>query len=159
MATRLGPGTDVTAIQRASTAATAADPAVDHRHNARLVQKLCATGFAALVLIRTSMACQVPGGGSAEAARLDSGWSCSSQKATACRSSLLIARAAATSLVSCVSRTPSTYSPASARSSSELSGIISHSICSRALDAGSKAANPQAIRDREWRCSISLLPY
>src|SRR5215471_17848243 len=124
MATRLGPGTDVTAIQRASAAATAANPAVDHRHNARLVQKLCATAFAALVLIRTSMTCQVPGGGSAEAARLDSGWSCSSQKATARRSSALIARAAATSPDSRASRTPSTYSPASTLSSSELSGII-----------------------------------
>src|SRR5215831_9209601 len=134
MATRLGPGTGVTAIQRASAAAAAANPAVDQRHNARLVQKLLATGFAVLVLIRASMACQVPGGGSAEAARLDSGWSCSSQKATARRSWLLIAGAAATSLVWCASRTPSTYSPASTRSSSELSRIISHSICSRALD-------------------------
>src|SRR5215470_2169988 len=124
MATRLGLGTGVTATQRARAAAAAANPAVDQRHNARFVQKLCATGFAALVLICTSMACQVPGGGSAEAASLDSGWSCSSQKATARRSSLLIARAAATSLVSRASRTPSTYSPASTRSSSELSGII-----------------------------------
>src|SRR5215475_6141940 len=123
MATRLGPGTDVTAIQRASAAATAANPAVDHSHNARLVQKLFATGFAALVPSAVE-SCQVPGGGSAELARLDSGWSCSSQKATARRSSVLIARAAATSLASCASRTPSTYSPASTRSSSELSGII-----------------------------------
>jgi len=120
MATRLGPGTDVTAIQRASAAATAANPAVDHRHNARLVQKLCATGFAALVLIRTSMACQVPGGGSAEAARLDSGWSCSSQKATARRSSLLIARAAATSSAapSCAGSTPP-WSPPPCRPSDD----------------------------------------
>ena len=73
MATRLGPGTGVTAIQRASAAAAAANPAVDQRHNARLVQKLLATGFAVLVLIRASMACQVPDGGSAEIARLDSG--------------------------------------------------------------------------------------
>src|SRR5215470_3054060 len=124
MATRLGPGTGVTAIQRASAAAAAANPAVDQRHNARLVQKLLATGFAVLVLIRASMACQVSGGGSAEAARLDSGWSCLSQKATARRSSALIARAAETSSASCASRTPSTYSPASMRSSSELSGII-----------------------------------
>src|SRR5499433_775901 len=140
MATRLGPGTDVTAIQRARAAAAAANPAVDQRHNARLAQKLCATGFAALVLIRTSMACQVPGGGSAEVARLDSGWSCSSQKATARRSSLLIARAAATSLVSRASRTPSTYSPASTRSSSELSGIIVRdTFAARAILAGSSS--------------------
>src|SRR6516162_11364889 len=124
MATRLGPGTGVTAIQRASAAAAAANPAVDQRHNARLVQKLLATGFAVLVLIRASMACQVPDGGSAEIARLDRGWSCLSQKATAPRSSALIATAAATSLASCASRTPRTYSPASTRSSSESSGII-----------------------------------
>src|SRR6516162_11511292 len=124
MATRLGPGTGVTPIQRASAAAAAANPAVDQCHNARLVQKLLATGFAVLVLIRASMACQVPGGGSAEAASVDSGWSRSSQKVIARRNSALTARAAATSSASCASRTPSTYSPASTRSSSELSGII-----------------------------------
>src|SRR6516165_2874507 len=117
MATRLGPGTGVTAIQRASAA-------VDQRHNARLVQKLLPTGFAVLVLIRASMACQVPDGGSAEIARLDNGWSRLSQKTTARCNSALTARAAATSSASCASRTPSTYSPASTRSSSELSGII-----------------------------------
>src|SRR5262252_10113120 len=101
MATRLGPGAGVTAIQRASAAAAVANPAVDQRHNARLVQKLRATGFVVMVLIRASMACQVFGGGSAEIARLDSGWSCCSQKATARRSSPLIARAAATSSASC----------------------------------------------------------
>src|SRR6516164_603641 len=124
MATRLGPGTGVTAIQRASAAAAAATPAVDQRHNARLVQKLLATGFAVLVLSRASMACQVPDGGSAVIARLDSGWSRSSQKTTARRNSALTARAAATSSASCASRTPSTYSPASTRSSSVLSGIM-----------------------------------
>src|SRR6516225_4899216 len=124
MATRFGPGTGVIAIQRASAAAAAANPAVDQRHNARLVQKLLATGFAVLVLIRASMACQVPDGGSAEIARLDSGWSRLSQKTTARRNSALTARAAATSSDSCGSRTPSTNSPASTLSSSELSGII-----------------------------------
>src|SRR6516225_6824361 len=124
MATRLGLGAGVTAIQRASAAAAVANPAVDQRHNARLAQKLLATGCVVLVLIRASMACQVSGGGSGEAARLDSGWNRSSQKATARRSSALIARAAATSPDSCASRTPSTYSPASTLSSSELSGII-----------------------------------
>src|SRR6516162_4017133 len=124
MATRLGPGTGLAAIQRASAAAAAANPAVDQRHNARLVQKLLATDFAVLVLIRASMACQVPDGGSAEIARLDSGWSHLSQKTTARRNSALTARAAATSSASCASRTPSTYSPASARSSSEFWGII-----------------------------------
>src|SRR6516162_2346465 len=124
MATRLGRGMGTAAIQRARAAAAAANPAVDQRHNARLVQRLVAIGFAVLVLIRASMACQVPDGGSAEVARLDSGWSCLSQKATARRNSALIARAAATSSASSASRTPSTYSPASTRSSSELSGII-----------------------------------
>src|SRR5215813_11923853 len=108
MATRLGPGTGVTAIQRASAAAAPANPAVDQRHNARLVQKLLATGFAVLVLICASMACQVPVGGSAEIARLDSGWSRLSQKTTARRNSALTARAPATSSASCASRRPST---------------------------------------------------
>ena len=47
-----------------------------------------------------------------------------------------------------------------ARRSATSRGIFSsYSACSRALDAGRKAANPQAVRDREWRCSISLLLY
>src|SRR6516164_331450 len=124
MATRFGPGTGVVAIQRASAAAAAANPAVDQRHNARLIQKFLATGFAVLVLICASMASQVLDGGSAEIARLDSGWSRLSQKTTARRNSALTARAAATSSASCASRRPSTYSPASTRSSPVLSGIM-----------------------------------